>query len=32
MSVVEKGLANSLLARPLRLVRSAFAGGTGLAS
>ena len=32
MAVVEKGLANSLLARPLRLVRAADTGGTDLAS
>jgi tRNA-2-methylthio-N6-dimethylallyladenosine synthase len=32
MAVVEKGLANSLVARPLRRVRSAYAGGTDLAS
>ncbi len=32
MAVVEKGLANSLVARPLRRVRSADASGTDLAS
>ncbi|HYN36806.1 MAG TPA: tRNA (N6-isopentenyl adenosine(37)-C2)-methylthiotransferase MiaB [Actinomycetota bacterium] len=32
MTVVEKGLANSLLARPLRLVRAVNADGTDLAS
>ena len=32
MAVVEKGLANSLLARPLRRVRAGNADGTGLAT
>ncbi|MRR11007.1 MiaB/RimO family radical SAM methylthiotransferase [bacterium] len=32
MAVVEKGLANSLLARPLRVSRAVHANGTGLAS
>lgn len=31
-TVVEKGLANSLLARPLRFIRASEAGGTDLAS
>jgi len=31
-AVVEKGLSNSLLARPLRLVRASETGGTGVAS